>query len=213
MRKHCAGLIAVLGIRVVRDPYQMAGVERPTLYLSNHISYLDILVLGAQWELGFLAKFEVSTWPFVGFIARSCGTIFVKRNSLFSRAMCIEKIYARLESGQSMLVFPEGTTSIEGPLKRRRPFFHGSLSAAAWADADLKLLHLDYENVEEIAWLGDDSLVPNLWRLLGRRSTRVRIREEKHVLKAPHRAGDAKRYAISNRQMRMWMMESGLNTI
>jgi 1-acyl-sn-glycerol-3-phosphate acyltransferase len=212
LRMHCRWFVSALGVRVVRDPYTQAKSKRPALYLSNHISYLDILVLASQWDFGFLAKSEVSSWPVVGYVARCCGTIFVKRDSLFSRAMCIEKIYARLEAGRSVLVFPEGTTSVEGPRKKWRPFFSGSLSAAKWASADVKLVYLEYENVDEIAWLGDDALVPNLWKLLGRKSTRVRIREKDlEPIKSFHRREET-RYTDSPRQMRLWLAEAGFST-
>lgn len=184
LRLHCRMILKILGLRVVRDPYAPSLSSKPTLFLSNHVSYVDILVIASQWRLGFLAKSEVSAWPFVGRIAQSCGTIFVKRSSLFSRAMCIEKISERLSQGHSMLVFPEGTTSIEGPRKKWRPFFSGAVSAATWAGADLKLLYLDYQNVEDVAWLGDDSLLPNLWKILSRPNTRVRIRESRYTLQA-----------------------------
>jgi 1-acyl-sn-glycerol-3-phosphate acyltransferase len=204
-------LLQVLGVRVVRDPYRSPDSCAPTLYLANHVSYLDILVIAAQWRTGFLAKSEVGTWPLVGYLARACGTIFVKRNSLLSRAMCIEKILARLEAGGSMLVFPEGTTSVEGPRKKWRPFFSGAVSAARWAGADLKLLYLDYEGVSEIAWLGDDALLPNLWKILGRESTRVRLRERE--VPSHRTSAGIRDFRATPRQMRLWLAESGFNTI
>ena len=83
--------------------------HRPCLYVCNHTSYLDIPVLGALIRGSFVAKSEVGTWPFFGLLARLQRTVFVdRRRTRIGQHM--DAVSERLEAGDQLILFPEGTT-------------------------------------------------------------------------------------------------------
>jgi 1-acyl-sn-glycerol-3-phosphate acyltransferase len=81
--------------------------------VSNHLSYIDILVLAAAMPCFFVAKIEIGGWPFFGKAARSNGTIFVDRGSLASAMSVAEQMTERLKLPipVPVLLFPEGTST------------------------------------------------------------------------------------------------------
>ncbi|MDP9196177.1 MAG: 1-acyl-sn-glycerol-3-phosphate acyltransferase [Pseudomonadota bacterium] len=83
----------------------------PVLYVSNHSSYLDIMVLGAVIPGSFIAKTEVGAWPLFGTLARLQRTVFVSRSRNRSVIRERDGIQSRLEAGDNLILFPEGTTS------------------------------------------------------------------------------------------------------
>lgn len=84
--------------------------RHPTLFIANHASYLDIIVLGALVEASFVAKSEVASWPGFGFLSRIAQTVFVDRRK-GGTARERDLLLARLESGRSLILFPEGTSN------------------------------------------------------------------------------------------------------
>lgn len=99
---------AIFGIRmkVVGTPSK----DKQTLYMSNHISYLDISLIGSAIKASFVAKSEVEGWPLFGFLANLQQTAYIRR----SRAKIAEEknaLLARIESGESLIIFPEGTST------------------------------------------------------------------------------------------------------
>lgn len=84
--------------------------ETPTLYVSNHSSYIDILVLGTFIPARFVAKKEVAKWPIMGWLATNQGTIYIDRNRT-AIADGTETLIDYLDRGESLILFPEGTTS------------------------------------------------------------------------------------------------------
>jgi 1-acyl-sn-glycerol-3-phosphate acyltransferase len=84
--------------------------ETPTLFVSNHSSYVDILVLGTFIPARFVAKNEVAKWPIMGWLATKQGTIYIDR-SRTAIADGADKLVEYLDRGESLILFPEGTTS------------------------------------------------------------------------------------------------------
>ena len=99
-----------------------SGAWRPApqaAYLvSNHISWLDVLVIGSIRPVCFLAKSEISQWPLIGYLARRAGTLFIKRGQGVQSAT--RAVTDCLRHGHSVVVFPEGTTSDGSQVK---PFY------------------------------------------------------------------------------------------
>ena len=87
------------------------STERPTLFVSNHTSYLDIEVLGALIIGSFVAKTEVAGWPLFGFLARLQETVFINRAVRQDARRQSETLSGRLAAGDSLILFPEGTSS------------------------------------------------------------------------------------------------------
>jgi 1-acyl-sn-glycerol-3-phosphate acyltransferase len=154
--------------------------RRPVLYLANHCSWLDILVLGATLEACFVSKEEVGRWPLVGTVARLGRTVFVSR----ARGRTGEEareLRARLAAGDSIILFPEGTSS-DG--SRVLPF-RSSFLAVADAAATVQPVSLVYDRLGGLpacrrdrpifAWFGDMDIATHFWRLARRSGARATV--------------------------------------
>ena len=84
---------------------------RPLLLVSNHISWTDILVLGSLGQISFVAKSEVKSWPVFGVFAKLQNTIFIERDQKKQSGTQADAIAARLQNGDVLVLFAEGTTS------------------------------------------------------------------------------------------------------
>ncbi|HKY93766.1 MAG TPA: lysophospholipid acyltransferase family protein [Kiloniellales bacterium] len=98
----------IMGLRVEARGEQ--STVRPTLFVSNHVSYLDIEVLGSLIKGSFVAKAEVRQWPIFGWLARLQRSVFVERRA-GRAAESRDEMGDRLNAGDSLILFPEGTTS------------------------------------------------------------------------------------------------------
>lgn len=148
---------------------------RPSLLVSNHISWLDISVISSLLHTSFLSKHEVKTWPLIGWLAASAGTIFIKRGSGETQQVQ-EAIVKRLNGDRMLAIFPEGTTS-DGHSVRN--FFPRLFSAAMHAEVPILPIALDYQyqgKKDHIApYIDDQSLISNLLALMARPSSRVYV--------------------------------------
>ncbi|MNZ33548.1 2-acyl-glycerophospho-ethanolamine acyltransferase [compost metagenome] len=141
--------------------------EQPALWVANHVSWMDIPLLGALQPLSFLSKSEVRQWPLAGWLAEKAGTLFIRRGAGDSQQVG-RQISEHLARGHSLLVFPEGTTT-DGRGVRT---FHGRLlTSAIETGVPLQPVALRYrrdEDVDELApFIGDDELTSHLRRLFG----------------------------------------------
>ncbi|MGE0212119.1 MAG: lysophospholipid acyltransferase family protein [Parvibaculaceae bacterium] len=154
--------------------------ERPrggALIAANHTSWLDIVVLGGLAPASFVAKREVRQWPLFGTVARLGRTIFVDRDSRRSVRLPFAEMQARLEAGETIILFPEGTSS-DG--NRVLPF-RSALMGAAETLVDgrpvsvqpvtvayrmLWGLPLDRRRRPQFSWYGDMLLWPHLLQAL-----------------------------------------------
>ncbi len=102
-----AGVCRILGIKVFVSG-EMSTV-RPTLYLSNHVSYVDIFVLG-QLPAYFIAKAEVASWPVLGTLAQFQNTLFIERKAGRAKQQ-LKVLQDHLEQNNSLTLFPEGTST------------------------------------------------------------------------------------------------------
>ena len=154
----------IIGIRVL---VHGTPSERPCIRLANHISWLDILVLAAQSNAGFVAKAEVGSWPLIGWLARIGNTEFVSRGEHASVRRIIGRLTRRLAAGESMTVFPEATSRASVLPARFRPRL---LQAAVDAGAHVQPVAIFYgaepEVLERVAFVGEDTFLSHLWRLL-----------------------------------------------
>lgn len=133
--------------------------ERPTVFVGNHFSYLDIPVLMTQApQANFVAKAELARWPLFGRGMRESETIFVKRESVASRGAVRDTLMAAVNAGKSVAVFPAGTTRLLED-KEWRP---GAFRLAQDAGVPLQAFRLRYEPLREVAYIDDDSFLPHL---------------------------------------------------
>ncbi|KAF1052377.1 MAG: hypothetical protein GAK43_01962 [Stenotrophomonas maltophilia] len=149
--------------------------EQPMLWVSNHVSWVDIPLLGALAPLSFLSKAEVRQWPLAGWLAEKAGTLFIRRGS--GDAGRVNQVLAgHLEFGRSVLVFPEGTTTDGSGVRN----FHGRLLASAIElNLPLQPVAVRYRRHDQLdtlaPFIGDDDLPSHLWRLLCADSGEVEI--------------------------------------
>jgi 1-acyl-sn-glycerol-3-phosphate acyltransferase len=101
------GLMRIFGFRMHRRGVPLSG---PMLFVANHVSWVDIVALHSQRMMGFVAKREISRWPVVGWLATRGETIYHERGSSESLGGVLHEMLARLRSGRSVGVFPEGRT-------------------------------------------------------------------------------------------------------
>ena len=150
--------------------------DAPTLVLSNHVSWLDIPVIGSLRPLSFIAKSEIADWPLFGLMAKLQRSVFIDRARRSATAEVNAAVAHRLAKGEAIVLFAEGTTS-DG--NRVLPFRSSLVGAARAALADpsvdricLQPLAISYvrrnglpvtrRERPGIAWYGDMDLVPHL---------------------------------------------------
>ncbi|HET9256779.1 MAG TPA: lysophospholipid acyltransferase family protein [Pseudonocardiaceae bacterium] len=125
-------LLGVLRIRLqITGDDRFAAPAKGILVVSNHMSWLDLIALGAVQPLRMVAKSEVRGWPVVGPLARRTGTIFVDRKRLSALPGMIAAVAGALASGVAVGVFPEGTTWCGVTSGRFRPaVFQAAINTA-----------------------------------------------------------------------------------
>ena len=165
LQQAARGILAGLGIH-----YRVEG-RPPThgLVVSNHLSYLDILILSAAMRCFFVAKAEIRGWPYFGKAARTGGTIFIDRSSLASAERVSAIIAERLELPVPVLFFPEGTSTDGSSLLRfhSRLFEPAIVAGAPVTAAAVRYVLEDGVEERELCWFGDAAFLPHLWKALG----------------------------------------------
>lgn len=183
-RIYWAGVARLLGIerRVVGIQARSAG--RPVLFVSNHTSWLDIPSLGGTLLACFVAKAEVATWPVVQTIARLGRTVFVSRRaSEIGRER--DDMRARLQGGDNLLLFPEGTSSDGARVLPFRSAFFAVSELTQGQPPLIQPVSIVYDRLDGLAmwramrpvaaWYGGMDLATHFWRLAGYRRLRATI--------------------------------------
>lgn len=162
----------ILGVSVT-----VSGVRpgAPALLASNHVSWLDIVVLGGLTHTVFLSKYEVRRWPLVGWLAAAAGTVFIRRGEGEAGAIGGE-LARHLDRDAMLTLFAEGTTTTGEAV---RPFFPRLFAAAVDTGTPVVPVTLRYHingRHDDIApYTGDQSLLDNLSGLLRRERTDVHV--------------------------------------
>lgn len=152
----------------------------PVFLASNHLSYLDIIVLLSVVDGFFVAKTEVASWPILGFLARSTGTLFIDRSRKSDLQRVTPLIESVLDSGANIFVFPEGTsTKGESVL----PFKPSMFEAAIRTESRVLAASLSYRTPSTgppaylaVCWWGDMTFLGHCYALVGLRSIRALVR-------------------------------------
>ena len=173
-RRWHRGCCAIFGLEIrVHDlPVQ----EGATLYVGNHVSYLDIVVLGSVLNVPFVAKREVAGWPVIGLIGKLGGTMFIDCKA------------ARLAAGERLILFPEGTSSSgDRVLPFKSALFAALEHDAAGRTVKVQPVTIAYTRLRGgltiglaarafYAWYGDMTLLPHIWQALGLPGAVVEVR-------------------------------------
>ena len=145
------------------------------LFISNHISWSDIPILGSLAPIRFLSKAEVGQWPVIGWLARQAGTLFIRRGGGQARRVR-DQIIENLQAGENVLVYPEGTTSAGLTVL---PFHGLLLKAAPESKTPVQPVTIAYRRdgrPDHLApFIGDDEFHSHLLRMLRQPSARVDV--------------------------------------
>lgn len=118
VRRWARGMAWIVSMRIRR----IGRAPQPPFFLvANHLSYVDIVLLFAEVDGVFVAKQELAAWPAVGYLTRLVGTIFVDRTRHRDAKRVIQAIDERIEAGDGVIVFPEGTSSAGDDVYPLRP--------------------------------------------------------------------------------------------
>lgn len=169
----------IIGVRLHIDG--SVARERGVLLISNHVSWLDITVLSAVAPVSFVAKQEVASWPFVSWLAKLQRSVFIDRNRRTEVTGKANEILSRLQAGDHIVLFAEGTSSDgNSVLPFKTPLFAAvkpSGGKPLGAGICAQTLALTYTKLHGIplcrrgrpliAWYGDMDMASHAWRLLG----------------------------------------------
>lgn len=149
--------------------------------VSNHLSYLDILLYASIRPFVMVAKAEVRGWPGIGWLTRQAGTVYVVRGGGPATYPGVNRAMAEAyRSGMPVLFFPEGTTTDGSEiLPFRRGLFHSVLNEGVALQTAALSYSVDDEEAsvaDDVCWWGDALLAPHLVRLTGTRSVRAKVR-------------------------------------
>lgn len=163
--------------RLSLAPEIFGAMDGAGLTVSNHLTYLDILVYGAVRPFVFVAKSEVRRWPLLGTLARVGGTIFVDRDRNLQVANAGRQIEQVLKDGLAVLLFPEGTSS-DGRevLPFRSPLFEPAIRTGSSVTAAAIRYHAADGIESEVTYCGEMVFLPHLFRTLCVRDLAAEIR-------------------------------------
>ncbi|WP_066092043.1 lysophospholipid acyltransferase family protein [Xanthomonas massiliensis] len=158
-------LMRVFGFRLRRFGTPHAGT---TMFVANHVSWIDICTLHSQRMMGFVAKAEIAGWPLVGWLASQAETIYHRRGDPRSLDGVMQEMERRLASGRSVGVFPEGRTRGGAEIG---PFHARIFQAAVVTDTPVQPVALRYgehgQAQTQVAFAPGESFFGNFLRLLG----------------------------------------------
>jgi 1-acyl-sn-glycerol-3-phosphate acyltransferase len=163
------------------------------LYVSNHVSWADVPVLGARIRAAFVAKAEVSGWGVVGWFATFARTVYVERERRSQAGEQRDAITERLSRGESVILFPEGTNSDGVDVLPFKTSLFGMTSDRP--DTIIQPVTIAYtrvngmpvtrERLPDLAWIGETELVPHALSFMALGRVRAEI-----IFHPPVRAGD-----------------------
>ena len=180
-------MVRIFGFRIRRFGEPLPGA---VLYVANHVSWLDIVLVHSARPVSFVAKSEIARWPYVGWIAARAGTIFHRRGSTDSLNVVMGRVVERLRSGEPVGVFPEGGS---GHGDRVGTFHARIFQTALDADVPVQPVALRYgcngQQDPRVPFGVDESFFGNFLRILGAPS----LDAEVHFLDPVPATPDARR--------------------
>ncbi len=198
--------------------------ERPLMFVSNHTSWLDILILSSFTPCSFVAKNDIASWPVFGFLAKLQRTLFINRQKRSDTQTTNDIMQKRLKKGEPLILFAEGTTS-EGT--RVLPFKSSLFGVASFLVDDeetaglyIQPVCITYHRLQGLpmnrtarlhtAWIGDMGLLPHLWNIIkgGPIDTLVSYGEPIPVMKGYNRKELAKIAENKVREMNVAALRS-----
>jgi 1-acyl-sn-glycerol-3-phosphate acyltransferase len=178
-RGYCRMMLRCLGVRITVSGGPIRNL-RGVLVVSGHVSWVDIFAIGAVMPGSFVARADLIDWPALGFLARLMKVIPIDRTSLRRLPDVVGAVADRLRAGHTVVAFPEGTTWCG---LAYGPFRPAMFQAAVDAGRPVQPLRLSYRDRDGkpstlAAYVGDDTLMTSIRRLVTARRTVVRVQVE-----------------------------------
>lgn len=164
-------------VRVVGEPVR----DRAVLFVSNHVSWADILAIGSITPIAYVSKSEIAGWPMVGPAAKAQRTVFVDRSRRHQTGDAIAEIVKRLASGTSVVLFAEGTSSDGNRVLPFRSALVGAVKeASARAESGILIqpmsicytglngIPMGRQHRPTVAWYGDLDFMPHIKAFIAR---------------------------------------------
>lgn len=175
-RRCCRLVLRCFGVRVTTTGGPVRNL-RGVLVVSAHMSWLDVFVVGAVTPGVFVARADLLSWPGIGALARLIRIIPIDRDSLRGLPAAVAAVADRLRSGRTVVAFPEGTTWCG---RAHGTFYPAMFQAAVDASRPVQPLRLTYHRHDGApstlpAFVGDDTLLASVGRLIAARRTVARV--------------------------------------
>lgn len=207
INRHFAALVrALLNIRVRIEGDLREAESGGCLIASNHLGYVDGVVLGSLFPLLYVSKKEVRRWPWIGAWTALCGTVYIDRQRKEKIPLLVAEIAEKLNQGANVLMFPEGT-STNGD--RLLPFQAAPFAAPLRARAPVVPVTLSYrkvngrplsrDNRDLVYWYGDMEFLSHFWELLAVRRIEVTVRIHAAIQSSRYKNDSLGRKALSQR--------------
>lgn len=172
----------ILGIRLIIEGKTQYLKERYNFIISNHLSYLDGVILGSLFPVVFVSKLAVKSWPIFGWMTQISGTIFIDRKRKLKSVSSIEEIAGMLKKGVNVLLFPEGT-STDGTrlLPFQSVFFQAPInSGSAIIPITIQYTKINSCNVsllnrDKVCWYGQVKFFKHLLDVLRLRDIEAKV--------------------------------------
>jgi 1-acyl-sn-glycerol-3-phosphate acyltransferase len=169
-----AKMLRLLGIRLVQQGTPHPGAK---LLVANHVSWLDIAAINAAVPARFVSKAEVRHWPLFGWLANATGTLYIERERPRDALRVVHQMAAALQDGDTLAVFPEGTTSDGHALL---PFHANLLQAAIATSTPVQAVALRFSDAEHaispaVEFVGETTLGQSLWWVACAQGLTVRV--------------------------------------
>jgi len=167
MKQWFAQVLNILNIEVIATkPINIYAA--PKVYVANHISWLDIVVIGQFISIRFIAKSEVASWPVINRLASKAGAIFIRRGKATDMKNVAEKVNNVFKLKENVAFFPEGKTSCGDSLL---PIFSGLFQIAIDNKTAVVPMILSYDDgsypATQLPFVGEQSLMANVWKICG----------------------------------------------
>ncbi len=171
---YCRVGILLFGFKVTENYKvdKLGLIDRNFLIVSNHMSYMDILVICSRYPACFVTSVEMRDIPFLGHLCKLAGCVFVERRNKKNLGLEVAEITEALSSGLNVVIFPEATsTNGESVIRFKRPLFSAS------TDSNIPVLPMtvnynqmdgikvDRTNRDYVCWYGDMTFLDHLLRL------------------------------------------------
>lgn len=167
-------LMRLCGIRI--DVLGEPRMKGAALWVANHVSWIDIYILAGVRSVFFVAKSEIRSWPVLGWLVAKVGTVFLQRGQRHSIRQVGDEMQARFQRGEVIGLFAEGTTSDGFDVL---PFHSSLFEPAVRAQVEIQPVALRFmhhgQRSDFAAFVGDETLVANLWTLLGATGVSVEV--------------------------------------